>query len=112
MPYVITEACTDVMDRSCMTQCPVDCIYQGARALYINPDECIECGACEAACPVGAVYLETDLPDEFASSAESNRDFFVLTLPGRDEPLGSPGGAMNIGPIGIDTSHVAALPTR
>ena len=42
MTYVIAQACTDVMDRSCVEQCPVDCIYEGARSMYINPDECIE----------------------------------------------------------------------
>ncbi len=47
MPYVITEACIDLMDRSCVRECPVDCIYEGERQLYVNPLECIDCGACE-----------------------------------------------------------------
>ena len=47
MSFVITEACVDVNDRRCLTECPVDCIYEGAHMLYIHPDECIDCGACE-----------------------------------------------------------------
>jgi NAD-dependent dihydropyrimidine dehydrogenase PreA subunit len=55
VPYVIAAACIDVMDRSCVEECPVDCIYEGERKLYINPSECIDCGACEPACPVQAI---------------------------------------------------------
>lgn len=54
MTYVVTEACIDVLDRSCLEDCPADCIYQGDRKMYINPVECIDCGACEQACPVEA----------------------------------------------------------
>src|ERR1700755_3608209 len=63
MVYVITEGCIDVMDRTCVQECPVDCIYEGARALYINPEECIDCGACEPVCPREAIYYEEDLPE-------------------------------------------------
>ena len=60
MPYVITEACKNTKDRSCVDVCPVDCIYEGPEMLYIHPDECIDCGACVPACPVAAIY---DGPD-------------------------------------------------
>ncbi len=50
MPYVITDACIDVKDKTCLDACPVDCIYEGGRTLYIQPDECIDCGLCETAC--------------------------------------------------------------
>lgn len=66
MTYVITEACIDVMDQSCVDVCPVDCIHftEGLdHMLYINPDECIDCGACEPACPVNAIYPEDAVPD-------------------------------------------------
>ena len=46
MPYFIAAPCIDVMDKSCIEECPVDCIYEGDRKLYINPRECIDCGAC------------------------------------------------------------------
>jgi NAD-dependent dihydropyrimidine dehydrogenase PreA subunit len=108
--YVIAEPCVDVKDRSCIEECPVDCIYEGGRALYINPDECIECGACEPACPMEAIYYDVDLPEGFASAAESNREFFSITLPGRSEALGNPGGFRRIGVIDADAPLVTALP--
>ncbi|MEN3001814.1 MAG: ferredoxin, partial [Armatimonadota bacterium] len=52
MPYVICEPCIGVKDKSCVAVCPVDCIYEGEDQLYINPDECIDCGLCEPECPV------------------------------------------------------------
>ena len=58
MPYVITDACIDVKDKSCLMACPVDCIYEGGRTLYIQPDECIDCGLCETVCPVAAIHAE------------------------------------------------------
>lgn len=58
MTYVIAEPCVDVLDRTCVDVCPVDCIYEGSRALYIQPEECIDCGACEPVCPVLAVYYD------------------------------------------------------
>lgn len=56
MPYVITEACINTKDKSCVDVCPVDCIYEGPDMLYIHPDECIDCGACEPECPVTAIF--------------------------------------------------------
>jgi NAD-dependent dihydropyrimidine dehydrogenase PreA subunit len=55
--YVIGRACVDVMDKSCMQECPVDCIYEGVRSLYINPDECLDCGACKLICRMDAPYV-------------------------------------------------------
>ncbi len=75
MAYVITEACIDVMDKSCVDVCPVDCIHfeEGAdRMLYINPEECIDCGACEPACPVNAIYAEDAVPDSQEAFKEIN----------------------------------------
>ena len=67
MTYVITEACITVKDRSCVDVCPVDCIHEDEgqdRKLYIDPDECIDCGACEPVCPVTAIFSEDDVPDD------------------------------------------------
>jgi NAD-dependent dihydropyrimidine dehydrogenase PreA subunit len=91
MTYVIGKPCIDVMDRACVDECPVDCIYEGGRALYIHPDECVDCGACEAVCPVDAIYYEDDLPEELEPHLADNVAFFAETLPGRDARLGSPG---------------------
>ena len=110
--YVIGEACVDVMDRACVDECPVDCIYEGARSLYINPDECVDCGACEPVCPVEAIYYEDDLPDSLQAYSGDNARFFAEPLPGRDQPLGSPGGAGKLGRVGVDTELVAGQPKR
>jgi NAD-dependent dihydropyrimidine dehydrogenase PreA subunit len=84
MPFFIADACIDVMDRSCIDECPVDCIYEGARKLYINPRECIDCGACEPACPQDAIYTDIKPPAEVAEYIEDNRRFFAELLPGRE----------------------------
>lgn len=110
MTYVIGEPCIDVMDRACVDECPVDCIYEGARSLYIQPDECVDCGACEPVCPVEAIYYEGDLPDLLKPYQQDNARFFDEPLRGRDEPLGTPGGAAKLGALGVDTELVASHP--
>lgn len=110
MTYVIGSACVDIVDKSCVAECPADCIYEGDRAMYINPNECVDCGACRIACRMDAIYYETDLPDEELAFMADNAEFFSLTLPGRDEPLGDPGGALKVGRVGVDTPLVASLP--
>ena len=112
MTYVIAQPCVDVMDRACVEECPVDCIYEGARSLYIHPDECVDCGACEPVCPVDAIFYEDDLPDEWVPYATDNADFFSDPLPGRPAPRGSPGGAGPLGPVPAAAPLVAALPVQ
>jgi NAD-dependent dihydropyrimidine dehydrogenase PreA subunit len=70
--YVITEPCIDVKDRSCIEECPVDCIYEGDRMLYIHPDECVDCGACEPVCPVEAIFYEDDVPAQWKEFTAAN----------------------------------------
>jgi ferredoxin len=77
VPYVIAEPCTDVKDKACVEECPVDCISVGERMLYINPDECVDCGACEPVCPVEAIYYDDDLPPEWSQYSKLNADFFA-----------------------------------
>ena len=103
MAYVIAEPCVDVHDRSCVEECPVDCIYDGLRKGYIQPDECVECGACEPVCPVSAIFQEDDLPAEWGHYAAVDREFFQVT------GLGAPGGAIRVGTYGQDHPDVAAL---
>jgi ferredoxin len=112
MAFVIGLACVDVQDRACVAECPTDAIYEGARSLYIHPDECFECGACEVVCPVGAIHYEEELPPALQEHAADNRRFFTEVLPGRDAPLGSPGGADKSGPQNVDTTMIAALPPQ
>jgi NAD-dependent dihydropyrimidine dehydrogenase PreA subunit len=80
MTYVIAEPCVDVMDQACVAVCPVDCIHfeQGTdRTLYIDPNECIDCGACEPECPVNAIYPEESLPAGWAGYTELNAVWFT-----------------------------------
>jgi len=107
VPYVIAAPCIDVTDKSCIEECPVDCIYEGDRKLYINPKECIDCGACEPVCPVEAISQDRRVATEYGDFVADNAAFFTVTLPGRDEPLGNPGGAAELGPVGVDTELVA-----
>ena len=82
MTYVIAEPCLDVKDKSCVEVCPVDCIHptdgEGEPILYIDPDECIDCGACEPECPVEAIFAEEDLPEEWIQFTEINAKYFEL----------------------------------
>ena len=78
MTYVITEPCIGVKDASCVEVCPVDCIHSDddQPMYYINPDECIDCGACEPVCPVTAIYAESDVPPEYQGYVQKNADYF------------------------------------
>ena len=104
MTYVIAQPCVDLKDRACVDECPVDCIYEGKRMLYIHPDECVDCGACEPVCPVEAIFYEDDTPEQWKDYYNANVDFF--------DDLGSPGGAAKIGVIDKDHPLVAELPSR
>ncbi|TQS46980.1 ferredoxin [Cryptosporangium phraense] len=104
MTYVVAEPCVDVLDRACVEECPVECIYEGGRMAYIQPDECVDCGACEPVCPVEAIFYEDDLPAELGPYAEANVVFFAT--------IGSPGGTSKVsGPL-PDVPFVAALPVK
>jgi NAD-dependent dihydropyrimidine dehydrogenase PreA subunit len=75
MTFVITSPCLDTKDQACVDVCPVDCIHfeDGVDAmLYINPTECIDCGACEPACPVDAIFEEGSVPDDESKFIEIN----------------------------------------
>ena len=89
MPFVIAAACIDVKDKTCLEACPVDCIYEGGRTLYIQPDECIDCGLCETVCPVDAIHADDRLPSDLTPWIAINREFFGPDVTG----WGRPGGA-------------------
>ncbi|WP_327722949.1 ferredoxin family protein (plasmid) [Streptomyces sp. NBC_00490] len=102
MTYVIAQPCVEVKDKACIDECPVDCIYEGPRMLYIHPDECVDCGACEPVCPVEAIFYEDDLPEQWSAFGPANAEVF--------ETVGSPGGASAIGPLGSDHPVVQEAP--
>lgn len=88
MTYVITRKCIGEVRATCIPSCPVDCIQpndaedwddtrkEGAQ-LFIDPDVCIDCGSCETACPIGAIYDEGSLPEEYEEDLARNRDHFL-----------------------------------
>jgi ferredoxin len=89
MTYVIAEPCIGTKDTACVDACPVDCIhpkknttYDDGRAgfdevpqLYIDPVECIDCGACVPVCPVSAIFALDDLPEKWTNYAELNASY-------------------------------------
>jgi NAD-dependent dihydropyrimidine dehydrogenase PreA subunit len=97
MPFIITGACEGICDTSCVDVCPVDCIYppKGYRLesnrdkekirtaneqLYIHPEECIDCGACEPECPVEAIYPEDEVPEELKHFIRKNYERFGVEV--------------------------------
>ena len=84
MAYVITEPCITKKDAECTEVCPVDCIhprkdesgFANEPQLYINPDECITCGACQAVCPVSAIFPEEEVPEKWQSYIARNSNYF------------------------------------
>ena len=112
MTYVIGADCLDVNDKACVDVCPVDCIYEGERKSYINPNECIDCGACEIECPVEAIYDDRKAKgDEVRTRFVADSvNFFTIVLSGREAPLGNPGGARKVGDVGTDTPFSAEYP--
>ena len=92
MIYVIAEPCHGTCDTACVDVCPVDCIHgpipldqiRAMKAsggelklqLYIDPNECISCGACEPECPVDAIFEDEELPATWSNFAASNAEFF------------------------------------
>lgn len=95
MAYVITKKCVGCLDAACVEVCPSDCIVgpvplEELRAIpaseratrfpgiqmFVDPDPCIDCGACVAECPVAAIYADDDVPDEYREDIERNAAFF------------------------------------
>lgn len=89
MTRIITEPCVGLKSQECVDVCPVDCIhpfdgeegFDDVDQLYINPDECIDCGACEAVCPVEAIFPEQNVPDQWASYITKNYEHYDLESP-------------------------------
>jgi len=106
MAYVIASTCIDVKDGACQVVCPVECIYEGGRMMYIQPDECIDCGLCLSVCPVEAIYAIEDLPAEERAFGPANAEFFGPALTG----WASPGGADAAHVSKLDHTLVAARP--
>jgi len=112
MTYVITQNCCK--DASCVPVCPVDCIrpaggageFTGTEMLYIDPESCIDCGACMEECPVGAIYYEDDLPPELERFRDINASYFqrhpleLDTMPAGSDHAAVEPGALRVAIIG------------
>jgi ferredoxin len=72
MTHVVAEPCIKCKFTDCVAVCPVDCFHEGANMLAIDPDECIDCGACIDECPVNAIFPEEDLPEKWQEFLELN----------------------------------------
>ncbi|MCB1326403.1 MAG: ferredoxin family protein [Spirochaetales bacterium] len=97
MPYIITEPCEGVCDTACVEVCPVDCIHptkeewpekgyeEGkleGKMLFIDPEECIDCGACEPVCPVQAIFAEDEVPEDQKKFIHKNYEYYGHTYNG------------------------------
>ncbi len=74
MAFVVTQPCFGCKYTDCVVVCPCDCFYEGERMLYIHPDECIDCGACESECPVSAIFYEDNVPKEWEEFIQLNAE--------------------------------------
>lgn len=104
MAFVVTQACIDIKDKSCMQVCPADCLFEGDRMMYINPDLCINCGACEPACPQEAILLDEELEGDNAQFISINEQFFT------EQDLF--GGGRKLGKINYDAPFVRNHPAQ
>lgn len=108
MVYVIASTCIDVKDGACQDVCPVECIYEGGRMMYIHPVECISCGLCLSICPVDAIWSEDELPPHEEHFRRINAEFFGPGVTG----WGDPGGASANYRTELDHAEVAAVARR
>jgi Fe-S-cluster-containing hydrogenase component 2 len=104
--YIIASTCIDVKDGACQEVCPVACIYEGGRMMYIQPAECINCGLCLSVCPVEAIFSDESIPEHESRYLAVNDEFFGPSVTG----WGSPGGASPQFTAAIDHPVVAAHP--
>ena len=82
MAFVIVDSCTK--DEKCIEVCPVDCIhprkdeaqFEQVSQLFVDPVNCIDCGACVPVCEASAIYAAGELPDNLAAFTEKNAQYY------------------------------------
>ena len=72
MTMVVTQPCIGCKDKACLVVCPVECFHEDETMVYIDPDECIDCGACVPECPPEAIFYEDDVPEKWHRFIELN----------------------------------------
>ena len=113
MTFVITQPCIDVQDQSCVEVCPVDCIHfeEGEdRMLFIDPVACIDCGACEPACPVTAIFEESDVPADQARFTPINELWYADPAAARAQVGGDAAPAATPAAAPVEAAPVAEAP--
>ena len=76
MTFVVTGNCHLCRYTDCVEVCPVDCFHGDDKMLYIDPDVCIQCGNCEPACPVTAIFTEETIPEKWKHFQQINADWY------------------------------------
>ncbi len=74
MPHVVTQPCLNYKYTKCAVVCPVECFYQDDQMVYIDPEDCIDCEVCVIECPVGAIYPEYQVPEQWLYAINLNAD--------------------------------------
>ena len=87
MTHVVIDNCVRCKFTDCVLVCPVDCFYELEEQLVIDPNECIDCSACVAECPVEAIYAEDELPEEHESALTFNADEAARLVDEGTEPI-------------------------
>ena len=90
MAYIVADPCVKCKYTDCVAVCPVECFYEGENCLIIQPDECIDCGACEPECPTTAIFEESALPEKWNAYIEINAVLSGAKEPGDTDTTGWP----------------------
>ena len=92
MAFVVAKPCFGCKFTDCVVVCPADCFHEGDKMLYIDPDACLDCGACEPECPVNAIFYEDNVPEEWRGFIELNREMAAVTpvITEKKAPLAAP----------------------
>jgi len=104
MTHVITSLC--LRDNGCIDVCPVECINPGEPAdqwptFYVDPQTCIDCGACVPECPYSAIFPADEVPSAFQAAGGE-----LINLPGQ---AGHYEGANHYGePVMLETIRALA----
>ncbi|MBI4229786.1 MAG: ferredoxin family protein [Planctomycetes bacterium] len=96
MAYIVTENCQGCMFTDCVAVCPVDCFHGNPtqdKMIYIDPEACIDCGACVPECPVEAIFADSDVPEGqkqyTAINAERCKSGELENITAKRDPLGT-----------------------
>jgi ferredoxin len=81
MTFVVCEPCHDCKYTDCVAVCPMECFYQDDMMLYIDPDDCIDCGACLPECPVAAIFPDVEVPAKWAPYVQINAERVAALKP-------------------------------